>query len=57
LPVQRRHHMAQVTYVTSAIGMMITGASAEPFTNLVPAVYTIIAEDLAEYSSRTGRVA
>ena len=49
--------MAQATYVTSAIGTMITGASAKQSTNPVPWAHAKIAEVLAGFPSRTGRVA
>jgi hypothetical protein len=49
--------MAQATYVTSAIGTVITGASAKQSTNPIPAVHAKIAEIFAGYPSRAGRVA
>jgi hypothetical protein len=45
--------MAQATYVTSAIGTLITGVNAKQSTNRCTAVQPKIASALAGYPSRT----
>jgi hypothetical protein len=45
--------MAQATYVTSAIGTLITGASAKQFPIPIRAVHAQIAPILAGFVSRT----